>query len=214
MKIVNSKLIFFFFLSSLWGATGFSHLKTGCLFAQMLDSASLANSLVFTSLEEALQNPEKVYRLNLRKKKLKIFPVDILKFINLQELNLSKNRLKELPKELGEFSNLQILNVSCNKLSNLPNSIGKLKNLKKIIAFKNNLTSLPIQIGELEKLEVLDIWSNDIEFFPDELAKLKNLKFFDLRVILLNDEEQERIREMLPNTKIYFSPSCKCATGG
>ena len=193
---------------------GFLQEKSGCLFAQMLDSASLANSPVFTLMEEALQNPEKVYRLKLRKKKFKIFPVDVLKFNNLQELDISKNQIKELPKELDKLQNLQVLNVSCNKLSQLPNSIGKLKNLKKIIAFKNDITGLPVQIGELEKLEVLDLWSNEMEFFPDELAKLKNLKFFDLRVILMNDEEQDRIRQMLPNTKIYFSPSCKCATGG
>jgi len=185
-----------------------------CVSAQLLDTASLLAYPIYDNLQEALQNPDKVYRLDLRRNKLKIFPLDILKFKNLQELDLSKNNLKELPEKIGTLTNLQVLNVSGNKLQYLPDSIGELKNLKKLVGSRNSLIALPKRIGDLHNLEILDLWENELSTFPDELSKLKKLRWMDLRVILLNDEDQERIRKLLPDAKIFFSPSCKCVTGG
>lgn len=191
-------------------------LLTTCLFsvAQLLDTASLLAQPVYDNLQEALQNPDKVYRLDLRRNKLKTFPFEILKLKNLQELDLSKNNLKELPEEIGKLTNLQVLNVAGNKLQYLPDSIGELKNLKKFVGSRNNLIAIPKRIGDLQNLEILDLWENELSTFPDELSKLKKLRWMDLRVILLNDEYQARIRTLLPDTKIFFSPSCKCVTGG
>jgi hypothetical protein len=36
------------------------------------------------------------------------------------------------------------------------------------------------------------------------------LKTIDLRVIQLDDWQQERMRKLLPHTEIMFSPSCGC----
>ena len=183
------------------------------LFAQLLDSAAMFSAPLYDNLGEALKNPNSVYRLSLKGKKLKVFPPEILKFKNLQELDLSKNKLDSLPNEIGELINLQILNVSSNKLEYLPDSIGKLKNLKKISASKNELLAIPKQIGELKSLEILDLWNNQIGIFPDELNKLKKLRWMDLRVIEINDDMQKHILEMLPKVIIHFSPSCHCVSG-
>ena len=188
-------------------------LPTG-LFAQLLDSSSLRLARVYNNLQEALQTPNNVYRLSLRGKKLKVFPMDILKFKNLQDLDLSKNKLDSLPDDIGELSNLQILDVSSNKLEELPKTIGKLKNLKKIAAGKNELGAIPPQIGELENLVILDLWSNQITLFPEELNKLQKLRWMDLRVIQIDDNVQLHIKEMLPKATIHFSPSCHCVSGG
>lgn len=182
-------------------------------FGQLLDTATLMAQPVYDDLNEALQNPDKVYRLDLSRKKLKVFPMDILKFKNLQELDLSKNKLDSLPEELGTLTNLQMLNVSGNKLVYLPDSIGELKNLKKLVASRNNLLEIPKRIGDLKNLEVLDLWENEIEVFPAEMSKLTKLRWMDLRVILISDEMQKKIQDMLPNAKIFFSPSCHCVTG-
>lgn len=184
------------------------------LFAQPLDSAALFSAPIFDNLEEALKNPNSVYRLNLRGNKLKTFPADILKFKFLQELDLSKNRLDSLPNEIGDLTNLQTLDVSSNKLEYLPDSIGKLKKLRKLAAGKNEIVAIPRTIGGMENLEILDLWSNQIILFPDELNNLKKLRWMDLRVIEISDEKQKHIQEILPKTKIHFSPSCKCVTGG
>lgn len=210
MRRLAKKIILNFFLPVFlcfgegWGEAAFS---------QLLDSAQFYSAPVYNNLDEALQNPDKVYRLDLSKKKLKVFPLEVLKFKNLQELNLSKNKLDSLPEQIGMLVNLQILNLSGNRLQYLPDSIGELKNLKKLVASRNSLVALPKRIGDLQNLEILDIWENDLSVFPEEMGKLKKLRWMDVRVILLNDEDQERLRKLLPNTKIFFSPSCKCVTG-
>jgi Leucine-rich repeat (LRR) protein len=176
----------------------------------LMDSLTLDTVHTFTNLAEALKNPDKVYKLDLRKKKLKEFPREIFQFKNLQYLDLSKNSIKEIPAEIAELTSLQYFNISKNHLESLPAQIGELTQLYYLNANQNDLISLPPQIGKLSKLKYLDLWSNNIEKFPSEMRYLKSLKVLDLRVILIPDAEQERIQQMLPKTKIYFSPFCKC----
>ncbi len=177
--------------------------------AQVGDSLA-TDTVIYTSIEEALKNPDQVYKLELRKKKLKTFPLEIFKFKNLEYLDLAKNSIKELPVEIGNLSGLKSLNLSKNDLESLPAEIGKLTNLEYLNVNQNELYSLPREIGELVNLTKLDLWSNNIEKFPQELGYLKNLKVLDLRAILIPDEEQLRLREMLPGAKIHFDPYCKC----
>jgi Leucine-rich repeat (LRR) protein len=179
--------------------------------AQLLDSLELASAKVYTNLQQALAEPLKVYKLRLTHQKLDSIPAAIFQFKNLQELDLSKNRIKEVPEKLGELQYLQQLNLSRNKITLLPASIGNLVNLKKLIANQNEIIAIPVQIGKLTKLEMLDLWSNELSFFPDQLAEIKdNLKRMDLRAILITGAEQDRIQNLLPKTKINFSPDCKC----
>lgn len=188
---------------------------TTCYFAsaQLLDTVALMAQPVYDNLNEALQHSNVVYKLSLKGKKLKTFPMEILKFKNLQQLDLSKNKLDSLPEQIGVLTNLQVLDISGNKLEYLPDSIGELKNLKKLVASKNNLIALPHSIGNLKNLEILDVWDTDLSIFPDEMQKLTKLRWMDLRNITINDEMQQHIREMLPNATIHFSPSCHCVTG-
>ena len=183
-----------------------------CL-GQLLDTAALMAQPVYDNLNEALQKPNQVYRLDLSKKKLKTFPIEILKFKNLQELDLSKNKLDSLSEKIGLLFNLQILNVSGNKLIYLPDSIGELKNLKKLVASKNKLLALPKRIGDCENLEVLDLWSNEFSVFPDEMSKLKKVRWMDLRNMTIDDKEREHLNQILPKTKIFLDPSCHCVSG-
>ena len=181
--------------------------------AQLLDSAALSLEPVYDNLQEALKEPEKVIRLHLIKQKLDSFPKEIFQFRNLQELDLSKNRIKVLPDTIGKLLTLQVLNLSRNDLEVLPASIGLLSNLRKLVVNQNSLTALPPAIGDLGSLRVLDLWSNDISFWPDQLSNLKKLRYMDLRVILIGGDQQKKIQEMLPDTKIDFSPDCHCSGG-
>ena len=195
-------------------AVSFCLLASSVSFGQLLDTAALLSQPVYDNLDEALQNPDKIYRLDLSRKKLKAFPMEILKLKNLQELDLSKNKLDSLPEKIGTLTNLQLLNVSGNHLQYLPDSIGELKNLKKFIGSRNDLQLLPKRIGDLKNLEVLDLWDNGFIAFPEELSKLKKLRWMDLRNIVIDDPEQERLKLLLPKAKIFFTPSCHCVTGG
>jgi Leucine-rich repeat (LRR) protein len=180
------------------------------LHAQLLDSLSLARTDEITNLDSALKNPDKVVKLVLRKKKLKKFPEEIAQFKNLQYLDISKNNIKEIPESIGQLKNLQYLICSKTGLERIDKEIGQLKNLKYININQNELESLPPQFGWLEKLEIADMWSNNLSEFPETMGKLKNLKVLDLRNILLSDEQQRYLQELMPNTKIHMSPSCKC----
>lgn len=178
--------------------------------SQLLDSLTLDTLTAFTSIDEAMKHPEKVIKLELRKKKLKKFPAEIFKFTNLQYLDLSKNDIEDIPSEIGQLKDLQYFAISRNGLQEFPTQIGGLSNLYYLKANNNNLTSLPAEIGKLEKLKNFDLWSNDIDNFPLEIKNLKNLRLLDLRVIMIPDAEQDRVQSLLPHAKIYFSPYCKC----
>ena len=201
MKNFNRIIFIIIFLSGI----------NNILEAQLLSSDNLANEKVFTSLSEALKTPDKVYRLDLTRQKLKVFPMDIFKLYNLQELIIAKNKLNEIPAEIGTLSNLEKLNAEKNNLTVLPSAIGNLTNLKELILNRNEIYKLPPEIGNLINLVKLDLWSNEIDEFPEEISKLKNtLKFVDMRVILINLDKQKKILELLPNTDVYFNKSCNC----
>lgn len=177
----------------------------------LLDSLTLDTLTGFTSLEEALKNPEQVIKLELRKKRLKNIPPEVFQFPNLQYLDLSKNSIAEIPADIAKLKNLQYLSIARNHLVEFPVEIGELSNLYYLNANNNDLVAITPGVGKLEKLRNFDLWSNNIERFPDELQGMKALKILDLRVIMIPDAEQTRIQSLLPNTKIFFSPYCKCA---
>lgn len=180
-------------------------------YAQILDSISLAGKPEYTSLTLALQKPDSVYRLNLRKQKLKEIPKEIFLFKNLQELNLSKNKISRIPQEIGDLKLLQKLDLSMNAIDSLPKEIGKLVNIMQLILNQNTIAIIPPEISNLTKMWFLDLWGNEIQEFPDEISKLSNtLKVVDLRVISIKPDLQEKIEQQLPNSKIYFSFSCNC----
>jgi Leucine-rich repeat (LRR) protein len=179
--------------------------------AQLLDSVALSQYDEFTDLDSARKNPDAVVKLVLRKKKLKTFPTQILKFKNLQYLDLSKNSIKELPDSIITLKKLQVLIVSKTGLESLPNTIGGLKNLKYLNVNQNDIGRIPYSFGDLENLEIADLWSNNLDSFPETLKKLSKLKTMDLRNILIPQIYQDNIQSMLPNTIIYFSPACKCS---
>lgn len=110
--------------------------------ASLLDDATLSKEKEYTSLDEALKNPTKVYKLDLSHNGLAEFPLDVLKFPNLQSLNLSNNGIESIPSNITKLSKLQRLNLATNGLKKLPAEIASLKNLKILDVSQNQfLTS-------------------------------------------------------------------------
>jgi Leucine-rich repeat (LRR) protein len=177
---------------------------------QPADSILLKNTPTFTSIEEALKKPEEVIKLDLRRQKLKSIPPEVFTLTNLKYLELSKNKITEIPAEINKLTQLEYLNISDNKLISLHSEIGKLTKLKYLNIGENDIYSLPPEIGNLQNLILLDAWNNNLNLFPEELKNLKSLKQFDLRYITVLDKEKKRLKELLPNTKIFFTNSCSC----
>jgi Leucine-rich repeat (LRR) protein len=94
----------------------------------LLDSESLEKEPVFYSLEEALQTPLKVYKLDLSSNQLKTLPKEMAELKNLKTLDLSNNQFNTLPKEIAELKNLQELYLGKNPISD-----EEKKNIKKIL---------------------------------------------------------------------------------
>lgn len=182
------------------------------LWAQEAPSTQLITdtNYIYRSLSMALQNIDNVYRLNLSKTKLKAIPPDVFKLKNLHELDVSRNKLDSVPAEIGMLTNLTILNLSNNNLELLPDEIGNLNNLNYLNLNRNKIVALPRSIGNLSNLERLDLWDNELSEIPDEISKLKKLKVLELRGILFSEEEAARIDSLLPEAKVYLSPTCNC----
>jgi hypothetical protein len=89
-------------------------------------------------------------------------------------------------------------------------AICKLVQMKRLDMSRNALVALPPCIGDLKQLFSLDLWSNDLGEFPDEMEKLEALRFMDLRAIQYGQHEMERIVELVPRAKVYFSQPCNC----
>jgi len=179
--------------------------------AQLLDSIALDTVPTYTLQKALKQDPLKVYKLNLRKKKLTELPSEIYKFKNLQVLDVRGNKLKTFPKEIATFKYLQELDISTNKIEVITKELGELIHLKKFIANSNKIVSIPPEIKHLKKLKLLDLWGNDIGALPYEISELENtLEEIDMRVILMSKTEHKKIKSLLPNTKIRFSKSCNC----
>lgn len=165
---------------------------------------------IYRSISVALQNPDKVFRLNLSKTRMKEIPADVFKFKNLRELDMSRNKIDSIPAAIGELTNLVSLNISNNDLELLPDEIGKLSALKTLNLNRNKIVALPKTIGDLSNLELLELWDNELSYVPDEISKLKKLKAVELRGILFSEEEAARIDSLLPDTKVLMSPTCNC----
>lgn len=169
------------------------------------------STFIYTDLQEALKEPEKVYHLDLSKKKLQDFPMEVLKFTNLRSLKLYKNRIDSIPNEISQLKNLGELNVGMNDLTKFNVNICQLTNLEKLVLNQNEIEEIPAEIKNLTKLVHLDMWDNNLFVIPDEIGELKEtLKVFDLQNIQFNIEEQKRINGLLPKTKVTMPPSCNC----
>ncbi len=180
--------------------------------AQLLDPIALDTVKEYHSLEAALRDPEKVFKLQLTQKKLKVVPDDIRKLTNLNALDLGRNKLKELPAWMGELVNMQEFRAPRNKFTEMPAVVCQWKHLKRLDMHQNQLPGLPPCMGDLTELVSLDLWSNDLETFPDELKGMIGLRFLDLRVIQFDEREMQQITDLFPKVKIFFSQPCNCGT--
>jgi Leucine-rich repeat (LRR) protein len=176
----------------------------------LLDSAALFNAKEYTNLDSALKHKDEVLRLNLRKKKLKEFPPEILQLTKLQYLDISKNNIKQLPDSISTLKDLQFFACSKTGLETVPASIGQLSNLKYINLSQNEIPSLPYEFGNLTNLEYADFWDNNLDNFPGSMQQLSKLKRLDLRNIIISRTKQDALQQQIPHTKIFFSAPCNC----
>lgn len=185
----------------------------------------------YTSLEEALKNPEKVYNLNLSNQKNVVVPKEAwAKFTNLETLSFKNDDLKEIPQEIGDLPNLKVLDLSGNDFTDLPQSLRKLNHLEelylneeknlflnpnnpvlnlplnlKILHLENDdLKKLPKEIYELKKLEQLFLNDNNFNEIPKEMNSLKKLKQLDFHNNKIPQQLQQQQEALILNQNFGF----------
>lgn len=149
--------------------------------------AEAQSDRVYKSLKE-VTNPNEVYSLQLRSKRLKSIPPIVYEMSNLRELDLRGNRIAQLPDSIARLTHLQRLDLSRNPLMGLPAAMGQMVELKELVLWSTYVTDLP------PTFEMLDT----------------NLELLDLRDCPLTLDDQEAITALLPSVKKLWYYACNC----
>jgi hypothetical protein len=134
-------------------------------------------------IQEALNAPERVTKLELNGGKLTSLPEDFTKLQNLRELAIHDNATLDFAAVLSLLAKipaLERLDLAETDLSELPAEIGGLVNLRELLLWRNELKTLPEEIGSLQKLEWINLAMNSIESLPASMGKLHGLTHLDL----------------------------------
>lgn len=116
------------------------------------DTSYCPDAEKYTSLEDALEEPKKVFHLDLSMLKLTSVSPEIGKLVNLECLDLSFNRISTLPPEIANLKKLRYIDLSgTHYMSKLPEVLTKLPGLEAV-----NLTDhpywKPAQFEEAKKM--------------------------------------------------------------
>ncbi|MDB5272754.1 MAG: hypothetical protein JWO58_1121 [Chitinophagaceae bacterium] len=99
-------------------------------FAQEFSDVCTSAEPVY-SLSEALQQKDKVEKLDLSMQKLTALPIEVTELKNLQCLDLSFNRFTTLPADFAKLQHLTYLNLAGTRyLAKVPAVLKQLPNLK------------------------------------------------------------------------------------
>ena len=152
------------------------------------------NEKEFTTLNDALKNPEKVFRLNLSNQDISISSEQWLRFINLEYLNLKNDHLKEIPIAITKIKSLKTIDLSGNDFTNLPEEFSNLINLEEIYLNNEKNMNLPRTLSILAKLPML----KSLHLENDNLSKLPSeiLSFKNLENLYLNQNNFKKIPEI------------------
>lgn len=174
-------------------------------------------------LEEALNNGNKVYELNLYENDFKSWNLNLNLFPNLTHLSLTIEDdsvlLKNVIRHLVNLNSSQLTSLQLDaRYFRIPVDIGKLNGLKELsitsitgyfpsaVLRLSNLTYLkifgyiehgiPEEIGLLTNLEVLDLYQTSITSMPSTIGNLTKL-----RILKLNENQISALPESVGNLK-------------
>ena len=181
-----------------------------CLLLSVVAPVMAQPDKVYRSLSE-VNNPQDVYILRLRWKRLRAIPPEVFTFSNLRELDLSRNSIDSVPPEIGRLSHLQKVVLSRNLIRHLPVEITLLQELQQLDLNRNPLADLPDGLAFLPGLRELVLWSTNITALPETFSELDGtLQLLDMRSCSLSLSEQQVIEALLPTPRKLWDQACNC----
>ncbi len=162
---------------------------------EMLSEAELQALPEFDDLEAALQQPEKVFRLQLYRypeashlervkelvnlKSLSVTLTDVHallphlnRLVHLQKIYFQACQIREFPETLLELPRLHSLALGNNQIKELPQDFGRMTSLEYLNLSQNELTGLPDSFGQLRQLKTVVLSYNALQHVPDSLGNL------------------------------------------
>jgi len=164
-----------------------------------------------SSIEQALQHPEKVEFLNLSGKKMNALPVEITQLPELEILWLQNNPemdWQEACIHLPQVPKLRALILSENKLKNLPDCISEMKQLQILDLSTNpdlDWEKSFDQLSTIPNLTVLSLTNCNLSSLHPKVKQLKGLQKIYLWNNSINPAKQEILTRLLPGVSLEFA---------
>ncbi len=172
---------------------------------------------LYTSIQEAEQNPQRVRRLQLFHADLDECAAPISEYVQLEELEIgwcpSTDRLADivglkrlksfvclnsplhsLPDWLFSCDQLERLKVRGSGILEISNAICFLPRLRDVDFGNNGLLSVPGELGLMQGLRSLGLSDNRLRHIPSSISNLPNLAFLGLVNNSFDQREAENIR--------------------
>ena len=127
--------------------------------------------------------------------------------VNLQQLDFKKTPVVRLPDCFGDLRELKTATFRKSALNQLPDDLHGCEALEELDLSFTNFNILPRGILTIPNLKVLNLRGTSITSLPDGMGHLEKI---DMRLIEMNKNQQEAIREQYPKLDIYFSSPCSC----
>ena len=91
----------------------------------LLSRLQLDTAKVYYDIDEAINDKDRVYRLNIRQKGLYSFSSEICDLKKVQNINAMKNKISLVSNDIKKLKNLQEINLRENYLKDLPKVVGQ-----------------------------------------------------------------------------------------
>ncbi|KAF0196860.1 MAG: hypothetical protein FD166_2138 [Bacteroidetes bacterium] len=159
-------------------------------------------NLQLDTLFSMISRLKNLRELDLSENGLSDLPMSLTKLTQLKELWLDDNTFTSIPESVKSLSNLEYLRFFSNNIDSLNITSGDLKSLKGIDLCYNKFDTFPMELTNLNNLESVVMWYNEISKLPEDIARLKNLKRLNLQHNNLDEQQKDKLKSQLPNTKL------------
>ena len=168
------------------------------------------SALTLSQALQVLGKSKTLYHLILNENNFASLPKEISQLSYLETLELGKNsslNLSQLFQVLQEIPTLFRLELQHQELVSFPDEILLFQQLVWLNLNDNpslDVKSVCLQLSQLKNLKVLILMRCDLSSIPEELHLLNNLEVLELGENRISEDDQVRIKTLLPNTTVVF----------